>query len=114
MTIKVKNIDTSTIEGKIAVMRAYKDGAKIAMRAKRYSSEGWISAANPAWSWHSDDYAVIEEPLEVWVVVGEMDGKLTSVTFADSKASAESWESSWNHPVDRARYRVVKMREVQE
>lgn len=114
MTIKVKNIDTSTIDGKIAVMQAYKNGDKIAMRAKYNGPNRWVSANKPAWSWYDYDYAVIEKPLEMWAVVGEVGGRPISITLADSKATAESWAHSWNNPINRAYYRAVKLHEVQE
>jgi len=115
MTIKVKNIDTSTIEGKIAVMQAYKDGAKIAMRARRDYPHIWVSAGSPpAWSWHGYDYGVIEEPCEVWVVLGEVRGRVTSITLASNKAQAEAWASYWSSAYDHQQYRAAKLREVQE
>lgn len=115
MTIKVKNIDTSTIDGKIAVMQAYKNGAKIAMRARRHYPKVWVSAGGqPAWSWYGYDYAVIEEPQEMWVVQELYDGEVVSTFVRDTKEQAEAWAASHRSSQKGVAYRVVKFVEVQE
>lgn len=115
MTIKVKNIDTSTIDGKIAVMQAYKNGAKIAMRARRHYPHIWVSAGSPpAWSWYGYDYAVIEEPQELWAVLEELNGKITGSYVRETKEAAEAFAAKYNSPYSNTKYRATKLREVQE
>jgi len=54
-------IDTSTIEGKIAVMQAFKEGKKIENR-HRALSDTWTGCCAPSWNWHSYDYRIKREP----------------------------------------------------
>lgn len=62
--MKVNYIDTSTVEGKITVMRAHANGARVACCGK--ADAAW-RACKPKWNWDMHDYAVIAEPREVWV-----------------------------------------------
>ena len=112
MTIKVKNIDTSTIDGKIAVMQAYKDGARIAC-TPRGDATRWVSCS-PVWAWASYDYSVIEEPQEMWVVQELLAGDILSTYVCETPEQAEAWAAKNNNPCSNVVYRVVKFVEVQE
>lgn len=53
-------IDTSTTEGKIAVMQAFAGGAKIEFS---YKGLKWYKATDPCWDWNTYDYRIHEEPV---------------------------------------------------
>lgn len=54
-------IDTSTIQGKIAVMQAFADGKAIEVSPKRGNI--WEKTNHPYWSWALNDYRIYEEPV---------------------------------------------------
>lgn len=66
--MRIKNIDTSTTAGKIAVMQACEAGEKIVVKVAG-SGGRWVGLTkpNPDWDWHNTDYAVVEKPREIWV-----------------------------------------------
>ena len=51
-----------TIEEKIAVMQAFKDGKEI--EVYHIAKKGWFETNDPAWDWSITDYRVKEEPKE--------------------------------------------------
>lgn len=54
-------IDTSTIQGKIAVMQAFADGKQIEFLS--LGSTKWKPTSTPAWSWDETCYRIYEEPV---------------------------------------------------
>lgn len=65
--MKVKNIDTTSIEGKIKVMQAFAAGAKIACCGTRPGDLDWRVATTPTWDWCSYSYDIIAEPEVVYI-----------------------------------------------
>lgn len=68
--MKLENIDTSTTEGKIEVMRLASEGRRVAIKA--YKVGEWKFAVSQIWDWLSCDYAIIAEPVgpkELWAVI---------------------------------------------
>ena len=58
--------DTSTTEGKIAVMQAAVDGKSIQVSTR--GREKWSDAVGPWWDWSQFDYRIKPaEPLRLWV-----------------------------------------------
>lgn len=55
-------IDTSTIEGKIAVMQAYADGKNIERRVMHTSD--WFPAKDIGWDWIAYEYRIRPQTLE--------------------------------------------------
>lgn len=53
--------DTSTIQGKIAVMQAFADGKQI--EYYNHSCEDWEQITRPCWDWSSTDYRIYEKPV---------------------------------------------------
>lgn len=49
-----------TLDEKIAVMTAYKNGARIEVRP--YNRSVWEFCEDPLWNWHFSDYRVAETP----------------------------------------------------
>lgn len=88
--MKLKGIDTTTIDGKIAVMKARAEGHKIAARTKQPGP--WVEAPHPNWNWGSTDYDVIEEPRELYLVEVRIKGtgKLYTNYYTTSLESAEN------------------------
>lgn len=63
----MESIDTNTIEGKLAVMQAYKNGKKIRIRPRDMDSKDsyWDICdpyVEPFWNWTSFDFSIVEEP----------------------------------------------------
>lgn len=79
----METIDTSTTEGKIAVMQAFVDGKKI--KARLRSEEKWFELDGiPSWEWVLYDYAIVEEPKKVWMVGGlAYEDRLSAESRAD-------------------------------
>lgn len=88
--MKLKGIDTTTIDGKIAVMKAYAAGHRIAIRMK--SVGPWREAHCPNWHWGVGDYDVIEEPRELYLVEARLKDTddLYTTYYRTSLESAES------------------------
>lgn len=67
----MEQIDTSTTEGKIAVMQAFLDGKKI--KATHIETGNHIYFLqipdNPKWAWDTINYTIVKEPKKVWSVV---------------------------------------------
>ena len=57
-----KKIDTSTIEGKIAVMQAFADGKKIEVRWRHGAKGSPCATSHPGWNWADYDYRIKHEP----------------------------------------------------
>jgi hypothetical protein len=88
--MKLKGIDTTTIDGKIAVMKAYAAGHRIAIRMKPVGP--WREAHCPNWHWGDAAYDVIEEPRELYLVEVRIKAtdKLYTGYYRTSLESAES------------------------
>jgi hypothetical protein len=89
--MKLMNIDTSTLEGKIRVMQLAKEGRKLAARSRCADLTWGRCDYEPSWNWSARDYAIIEEPKEAWLVRNDthghfMDGWSPNKYTADARA----------------------------
>jgi hypothetical protein len=66
--MKIKDIDTSTIDGKMTVMELFSEGHTLLVRDKLKTDSHWRVNTNPIWDWNSLQYAIAEGPQEVWLV----------------------------------------------
>lgn len=116
--MKFKKIDTDTLEGKIEVMKAYQDGAKIAVW-NTYSQK-WVllfGSYKPSWNWVDQVYAVVDEsePETGYVVDRRVKGNKTWELFNYYKMSESEIEaklkdlSTWTRTYE---YRARKFIEV--
>lgn len=84
---QMNEIDTTTIEGKIAVMQAFKEGKAIEFRAHGYS-ESWRPVdQNPVWNWGRYDYRIKKEPEVRWLRRYKS-GRLGDVAFLPKEKSS--------------------------
>jgi hypothetical protein len=105
-----KNIDTSTTAGKIEVMRAFLEGKKLAWKSAKGST--WFPlSGEPRWYWHYYDFAVVEEPAEVWVVWNTLFNRFAGCF--DSKKVAEDAAAAFTETYG-PNYRVRKFVEVED
>jgi hypothetical protein len=68
----------STLEEKIAVMTAFKNGAKIRFRPALIlpPTPQWLACTTPIWDWWRYEYEIVPEPERVWaVLLIEKDGE---------------------------------------
>lgn len=65
--VKENNVDVNSIDYKIAVMQAYKEGKSIEYN-KPTSRVDWTPIASPSWDWCRCNYRIKEEPKEDWLV----------------------------------------------
>lgn len=103
--MKLEQIDTSTDEGKLEVMRkVILDGRKVAHLTLTEPTDGFVPVSKPSWNWAEVDYAIIAEPVgpdEVWgLVLRNGHGRVHCHTDKDL---VESWASGEGGTVVRYR-----------
>lgn len=93
--MKLEDIDTSTIEGKIKVMQAYAAGRKLVYKDRRFNT--WIKCNVPLWNWAEYDYAVVKAPCSLWLVEVKhaVSGVLYTTYYCNTEQEAEGCKREW-------------------
>lgn len=96
-------IDTSTIDGKLAVMQAFKDGAEIEWARRYEAPKIWARCVvAPSWDWEQCDFRIKpREPREFAIAI-PLDGRTPHVVPAGGGVYS------------RHAYAFIKVREVLE
>lgn len=108
--MRLKNIDTSTLDGKIKVMQLAKEGRKVASRGRGGKCWAW-EAGHILWAWDLVVYDIIEEPAEIWVVWNDTKGRLAS--YADSETEARATAQRWSNTAPN-KYSAKRFIEAQD
>lgn len=103
--MRLKNIDTSTLDGKIKVMQLAKEGRKVASRGRGGKCWAW-EAGHILWAWDLVVYDIIEEPAEIWVVWNDTSNRLAlySGSEGEARATAERWTRGSEHKYSAKRF----------
>ena len=75
-----------TLDEQIAIMTAYKNGARVERRPS--GTVYWLHCDAPSWDWENYDYRIAHEPIVISVMIrrysdGRMQGNVSMIYNAD-------------------------------
>lgn len=91
----MKEINTDTLEGKIAIMNAALDGAKIEYTRRNLGD--WRVCSKPNWNWEYYHYRIAVDPFEEWLK-GQAPERLTL---------EEAMRAAWSGGVESMKDKTV-------
>ncbi len=102
--MKLENIKTGNVEGKISVMQLAKEGRRVA----NYTSGVWLEDSSPSWNWDRLDYGIIiDQPSQDHLWFTAIAGRVQDGPYEDESSARERAKSYGGEVVSYVRSDLV-------